>query len=50
MLDYGCGSGILAIAAAKLGASRVVGIDIDPQALQAARANSEANCGPGRLH
>lgn len=43
VLDYGCGSGILAIAAAKLGASRVVGSDIDPQALQAARANSEAN-------
>ena len=43
VLDYGCGSGILAIAAAKLGASRVVGTDIDPQALQAARANSEAN-------
>ena len=43
VLDYGCGSGILAIAAAKLGASRVVGSDIDPQAMQAARANSEAN-------
>lgn len=43
VLDYGCGSGILAIAAAKLGASRIVGSDIDPQALQAARANSEAN-------
>lgn len=43
VLDFGCGSGILAIAAAKLGASRVVGSDIDPQALQAARANSEAN-------
>jgi len=43
VLDYGCGSGILAIAAAKLGASHVVGSDIDPQALQAARANSEAN-------
>jgi ribosomal protein L11 methyltransferase len=43
VLDYGCGSGILAISAAKLGASRVVGSDIDPQALQAARANSEAN-------
>jgi ribosomal protein L11 methyltransferase len=43
VLDYGCGSGILAIAAAKLGASRVVGSDIDPQALQAARANSDAN-------
>ena len=43
VLDYGCGSGILAIAAAKLGAARVTGIDIDAQALQAARANSEAN-------
>jgi ribosomal protein L11 methyltransferase len=43
VLDFGCGSGILAIAAAKLGASRVVGSDIDPQALQSARANSEAN-------
>jgi len=43
VLDYGCGSGILAIAAAKLGASGVVGIDIDPQALDAARANSNAN-------
>jgi ribosomal protein L11 methyltransferase len=43
VLDFGCGSGILAIAAAKLGAARVVGSDIDPQALQAARANSEAN-------
>lgn len=43
VLDYGCGSGILAIAAAKLGAAGVVGSDIDPQALQAARANSAAN-------
>ncbi len=43
MLDYGCGSGILAIAAAKLGAGAVVGVDIDPQALEAARANSRAN-------
>ena len=43
VLDYGCGSGILAIAAAKLGAGRIVGTDIDPQALQAARANSAAN-------
>jgi ribosomal protein L11 methyltransferase len=32
VLDYGCGSGILAIAAAKLGATRVTGVDIDPQA------------------
>jgi ribosomal protein L11 methyltransferase len=43
VLDYGCGSGILAIAAARLGAGTVVGTDIDPNALQAARANSEAN-------
>ena len=43
MLDYGCGSGILAITAAKLGAGAVVGVDIDPQALEAAKANSSAN-------
>jgi len=43
VLDYGCGSGILAIAAAKLGASRVAGIDIDPQAIETSRANAAAN-------
>ena len=43
VLDYGCGSGILAIAAAKLGAGRVLGIDIDPQAIAVSRANAEAN-------
>lgn len=43
LLDYGCGSGILAIAAAKLGAGRVAGVDIDAQAVTAARANAEAN-------
>jgi len=43
VLDYGCGSGILAIVAAKLGAREVVGIDLDQQALHTARANSEAN-------
>jgi len=43
LLDYGCGSGILAIAAAKLGAARVAGVDIDPQAIVAARANAESN-------
>ena len=43
VLDYGCGSGILAIAAARLGAARVVGVDIDPQAVQAARDNAERN-------
>jgi ribosomal protein L11 methyltransferase len=43
VLDVGCGSGILAIAAAKLGAGRVTGTDIDPHALAAARGNSAAN-------
>jgi len=43
VLDYGCGSGILAIAAGKLGAGRIAGIDVDPQALAAARANSAVN-------
>ena len=43
VLDYGCGSGILAIAAGKLGAGAITGVDIDAQALQAARANSDAN-------
>jgi ribosomal protein L11 methyltransferase len=43
VLDYGCGSGILAIAAAKLGAGNVVGVDADPQAVDAARANATAN-------
>lgn len=43
LLDYGCGSGILAIAAARLGAGSVAGVDIDPQAVDAARANAERN-------
>ena len=43
MLDYGCGSGILAIAAAKLGAGDVHGVDIDLQAVSAARSNAERN-------
>lgn len=43
LLDYGCGSGILAIAAARLGAGRVAGVDIDSQAVTAARANAENN-------
>jgi ribosomal protein L11 methyltransferase len=43
VLDYGCGSGILAIAAALLGASSVVGTDIGPQAIVASRANAQAN-------
>jgi ribosomal protein L11 methyltransferase len=43
VLDYGCGSGILAIAAAKLGASHVEAVDVDPQALETACANARAN-------
>lgn len=43
VLDYGCGSGILAIAALKLGAHRAVGVDIDPSAVSAARANARRN-------
>ena len=43
VLDYGCGSGILTIAASKLGAGNVSGIDIDPQALEAARYNARQN-------
>ena len=43
MLDYGCGSGVLAIAARKLGASEVWGVDIDPQAVQTARENAVNN-------
>lgn len=43
LLDYGCGSGILAIAAAKLGATQVLGVDIDLQAVTAARNNAERN-------
>lgn len=43
ILDYGCGSGILSIAAAKLGAAQVTGIDIDPQAVLASRQNAARN-------
>lgn len=43
VLDYGCGSGILAIAAARLGAASVTAVDIDAQALRATRENAVAN-------
>lgn len=43
VLDYGCGSGILAIAAKKLGAGSVVGVDIDSQAIQSSLYNAEHN-------
>lgn len=43
VLDYGCGSGILAIAAMRLGARSVAGTDVDPQALLAAKANAQLN-------
>ncbi|HAV1358210.1 TPA: 50S ribosomal protein L11 methyltransferase [Vibrio parahaemolyticus] len=43
VIDFGCGSGILAITAIKLGAEKVIGIDIDPQALLASKDNAERN-------
>jgi ribosomal protein L11 methyltransferase len=43
VLDYGCGSGILAIAALKLGAANAVGVDVDKQAVIASRDNATAN-------
>ena len=43
VMDFGCGSGILAIAALKLGASRAIGIDIDPKAITASKENAERN-------
>ncbi|MBE3666310.1 ribosomal protein L11 methyltransferase [Vibrio navarrensis] len=43
VIDFGCGSGILAIAAIKLGAEKVIGIDIDPQALLASKDNAQRN-------
>lgn len=43
IIDYGCGSGILAIAALKRGATRAIGIDVDPQALTASRDNAARN-------
>ena len=49
VVDYGCGSGILGIAAARLGSGPVLAIDNDPQALVASRANAETN-GVGADH
>lgn len=49
IIDFGCGSGILAIAALKLGAAKAIGIDIDPQAIQASRDNAERNGVSDRL-
>jgi ribosomal protein L11 methyltransferase len=50
VIDYGSGSGILAIAALRLGAARAVGIDIDPQAVLAARANAMQNQVPAHFY
>lgn len=50
LIDYGCGSGVLAIAALKLGAVQAVGVDNDQQALTASRDNAERNGVGQRLH
>jgi ribosomal protein L11 methyltransferase len=44
LLDIGCGSGVLAIAGAKLGFGPVVAVDVDPLAVEATRSNAHANC------
>ena len=49
VVDFGCGSGILSLAALKLGAKKVIGIDIDPQALQASLENAKRNQVEDRL-
>lgn len=49
VIDFGCGSGVLALAALKLGAARVLGVDNDPQALAASRDNAERNGVSDRL-
>jgi ribosomal protein L11 methyltransferase len=43
VLDYGCGSGILAIAASKFGAAQVMAVDIDPAAVESTELNATAN-------
>ncbi|MEK6747702.1 MAG: 50S ribosomal protein L11 methyltransferase [Pseudomonadota bacterium] len=50
VIDYGCGSGILAVGAALLGARQVWAVDIDPQALVATRDNAQLNNVSGRIH
>lgn len=50
VIDYGCGSGVLAIAAARLGARAAHGFDIDPQALIATRDNAAANAVTAQVH
>ena len=49
VVDFGCGSGILGIAALKLGAKRVIGVDIDPQAIEASSANAKRNNVEGQI-
>jgi ribosomal protein L11 methyltransferase len=49
-IDYGCGSGVLAVAAVKLGASAAHAFDIDPQALTATRDNAAANQVENQVH
>ena len=50
MIDFGCGSGVLAVAAALLGAAEVHAFDIDPQALTATAQNAAANGVTSRVH
>lgn len=50
VLDFGCGSGILSLAALLLGARSATAVDIDPQALEATRANARVNGIADRLH
>lgn len=49
LIDYGCGSGILGLAALKLGAEHVIAVDLDPQALLATRDNADRNAVAARI-
>jgi ribosomal protein L11 methyltransferase len=49
VIDVGCGSGILSVAALKLGASRALGVDVDPEAIESARKNAQINAISERL-